>query len=643
MPASEFAVRSNGTIDISINGIRITGIFPYIDEKALAAHSITVSADSVRYEAEAGVVTLRVSSSDGLIVLSTEIEGCSNAHDIEPAGMAVIEGAEKVYIQGFGMGGPSGIFRAGDGEHVSHGIIGLGGRSGEGAAAVYTADHTRFGSVYRVSSCPSMFRDGWSPEDPSLGRCSCLFSAGFNLEGTASGRTVLPDIYFAGGDDLASCMHDAAERIAARAHARIHDKSTYHWCSWYYYYENFSQGHLEDLLRGLEGNDTGFRHIQVDAGYTDHIGDWLIFNHRYPGGLRQASESITEAGYEAGIWIAPFMIGDMSQTYRDHPDWIVRNRDGSPRTVFTSYTEPKLWGNTDNDYYILDVTHPGAAEYLREVFRTYRGYGFTLFKTDFIMWGMADSSLVSRYDDSLTSVEVLRMAFKIIREEIGEESYLLASIAPFMPLVGIADGMRIAGDIGAKWDGPYGPANLLHELPYDNYFNNIFWQNDPDAVILRDFATHLTDDETMSLALLQALSGGIVTTSDPVHELAQSRRDLLDFIRPDEAVRAGFPYLADEREEIVITHTLHDWNLLYALNPSDHPISVHYDLAEIFGTRALFQYRLSREDDDVIMPGRGSFFSGVLAPHESVLLFITEEPLTVKPTDLWHRTQVNSR
>ncbi len=78
---------------------------------------------------------------------------------------------------------------------------------------------------------------------------------------------------------------------------------------------------------------------------------------------------------------------------------------------------------------------------------------------------------------------VMRDTMAMIRDAIGEDSYLLGSIAPFMPCIGYVDGMRIASDMGAQWtEGAFGPANLLQELPYDNYFNR---QNDPDSVILR--------------------------------------------------------------------------------------------------------------------------------------------------------------
>lgn len=134
-----------------------------------------------------------------------------------------------------------------------------------------------------------------------------------------------------------------------------------------------------------------------------------------------------------------------------------------------------------------------------------------------------------------------------------------------------------------------------------------------------------------------ALSGGGITTSDPVSEIPESRKELLGFIRPDEQAHAEMPFLLDGKQEIVITHKLHDWNLLYVLNPTDHPVDVIYKMDELFGKEALFQYRFSFNDGKTVESEKISYFSDSIAPHDSVLLFVTEKPLKEKPTNLWHR------
>ena len=62
-----------------------------------------------------------------------------------------------------------------------------------------------------------------------------------------------------------------------------------------------------------------------------------------------------------------------------------------------------------------------------------------------MLWNMHDSSTVRRFDPALTSVQIMRNTLEVIRSAIGDESYLLSCIAPFMPFIGYADGMRLAG------------------------------------------------------------------------------------------------------------------------------------------------------------------------------------------------------
>ena len=624
MLKAEYQIHDNGKIDIWGGEIKIEGIFPYVNGMPIAVRSMETRENSIRYDAAEGSIVLSFRQEEEGIVLSTMVQGFDGAHDVEPVGNAMLAGARHVYVQGFGMEGPSGYHPIdGEGRH-SHGIIALCGDSS--AMAVFSADHRRFGTVFSAEEKDFLFSR------------KKVFSAGVNLESTARGQVSLPDLYFQAGTDAAHCLSLAARQIAKAMNARNCMPPAYYWCSWYYYYENFSQDILEKLLPEFKKEQAKFQYIQIDAGYTPHIGDWLQSNHRYPEGLEKAAETILAAGYKAGIWIAPFLVGDLSELYLTHPDWIVRDKENQPYVVFRSYTEPKIWANRDSNYYVLDTTHPEAFAYLKYVFQTLKGYGFTLYKTDFMLWGMVDSSKAQRYDPSQTSFEIMRNVLAMIREVIGEDSFLLGSIAPFMPFIGYADAMRIAGDNGAQWSDKYGPVNLLQELPYDNYFNNVFWQNDPDSVILRDFESNLTVAETRSLALLQALSGGVVTTSDPVGQLSEERKKWLQFLKPHGKAYAEVPYLVKMQEELMLLHRLEHWNLLFLINPTEHPVKTYCKMDELFGGKDWYLYRYSWDDDgeEAISEKRNDFFD-TLMPHDSVLLFVTKEPMAEKPLNLWSR------
>lgn len=278
------------------------------------------------------------------------------------------------------------------------------------------------------------------------------------------------------------------------------------------------------------------------------------------------------------------MVGNRSRLFREHPDWILRRSDGEPVTSMRCYDEHKMWGYRDEEYYVLDTSNSGAMEYLRLVFRTLRSWGATYFKTDFMLWGLQDSTTVKRHTPGKTSVEYFVDMLKMIREEIGPESFWLGCIAPFHPFLGYADGMRIAGDVGAKWSGEFGAVNLIREVVGCNHLNHIYWHNDPDAMILRDIHVYLSPIEVESLCLLQALSGGMVATSEAMHEVSEKLRALLRFVQPKGRHRAVVPFLGQERTEVVLVHHLGNGrHLLFMFNPTTELLRVTYSLAELAG------------------------------------------------------------
>lgn len=615
----KYKLHENGRWDILGEKICLTGAYPAVNGRAVSPVSVSLGEGKICYRLGEGSLELRFGALETGIEVSCTIHGLDGIHDIEPFSDGVIEGADSVFVQGAGMEGPSGFGGIGTKPKISDGLVALYHENESPAFFAYATDHRHYTNRYFVMEKRGIFSQG-----------AKTLSGGFNLEGTVSGELTLPSIFFSESRELGPGLIQCAQEIAQNMGARTSKPPAFHWSSWYYRYEHFSQSTLEEYLEGFREKNTGFRYIQIDGGFTEHHGDWLLPNHRFPEGLRKAAETIMQAGYRPGIWAGPFIVGDQSELFREHPDWVLRDLNGEPVVQLTSYNEPKVFGNSDCNYYVLDTSHPKALAYIRTVFETLRAWGFSLFKTDFLFWNMHDTSKVKRYDPSLTSVEIFRNTMEVIRRAIGEDSYLLGCISPFLPLVGYADGTRIAGDVGAQWGEAYGPVNMLRELVADNYFNNIYWQNDPDAVLLRDFDVHLESYEITSLAILQALSGGVVTTSDPVHRLSEERLELLHFIAPKDKVRPLFPYLGQERDDIVLVHRLKQGNLLYAMNASERPLTVFYDFSELFDTQKFCVYRYGSGD-----LGKTGYYTGVLMPHECVLLFLTERPLGHAPKNLW--------
>lgn len=623
---------SDGSWDLIGEYFSIYRLFPSIDGETIRPIRITFpSADTIKYELETGSLEIRIQKEDPGISVACSAFGLEGIHDIEPIGgrLQYTEDPKQresdgiyTFAQGLGMEGPSGCYKIQDTVRESYGLLAL--YELDEILLFFVKDHSHYVNRYTVGKLQRIFHQR-----------EISVMCGFDLEGTAGNHLELPPVFIreSSGTSLNYVLRSCASAIAETMHARQIQPPAFHWCSWYYHYQNMSQSILEEYVKNFPEAAPGLRYIQLDAGYCPSLGDWLLPNHLFPEGLAKASMTILKAGYLPGIWIGPFMAGDHSVLYRDHPDWILRDLRGNPVTRIRSYNEPKVWGNPDGNYYVLDTSHPKAMEYLRSVFRTLHQWGFRLFKTDFMLWNMIDSSQVKRYDPSRTSVEILRDTLEMIREEIGEESYLLGCIAPFLPFIGYADGMRIAGDVGAQWEGAYGPVNLLRELQADHYFQNLYWQNDPDSVLLREFDIFLKPHEIESLALLQAISGGVVTTSDPIHCLTEERKKLFHFLRPDKVRRtAFFPFLGEDRVDICCTHCLDQGNLLFTMNPSEEERTFVYDLTELFPEKKWHVFRRHRGSYET----EGSRLILSLKPHDSALFFLTEDPMEKEPDNLWN-------
>ncbi|MBQ4088523.1 MAG: alpha-galactosidase [Clostridia bacterium] len=604
-----YIIRPDGSFDIALGSIYLKNAYPAIDGIPLRAVSCAVNAGTAEYTLLNGKLTLTISEDAAGISISCAVSGL-NAHDIAPISGAVVAGADSAFHQGFGIGGPSG-FISPDSAFNSDGLIALGNSAD--CLTVHATDHRKYRIHYHM-------------ENSRL--CAMI-----DTEMTITGDTELPTLFIRSCESFDAGLRACSAEIAAAMNARTPKSPAFHWCSWYYLYHNLDQPLMEDYLVGFNKHRdvAPFRHIQIDAGYFPSCGDWLEPNPRFPEGMKKAAETIIAAGYEPGVWIAPYMVGDESKVAREHPDWLLHNLDGSLFVMSKQYNEPKMWGYRDNEYNILDVSNPEALAYISNVFATMRSWGYTLYKTDFLLWGMHDSTKFRRHTPGKTSFEYFRDLMSAIRTAIGEESAWLGCIAPFMPSIGYVDMMRIGGDVGAQWEkNGFGPVNMIQEIHADQYFSNVYWQNDPDAVLLRDFHIHLKPHQIEALAILQAISGGVITTSDPVHLIAPDRRALLELICPRGVVKSAYPYWQEDRAEEIITADTTGGKLAYFFNPTSRDLTIPTDWAHILGDTDWQLLKLhgdSKPAHDIPC---------ITVPAQSgVLFFASREKLAAEPRNMW--------
>ena len=351
-------------------------------------------------------------------------------------------------------------------------------------------------------------------------------------------RRELPAVWLAAGNDGWALLDGWAMACGAAMRARVPQRTPLGWCSWYYYFTRVSEGDVIDNLDALAGlrERVPCDYVQVDDGYQRAIGDWFEPNAKFPHGLRWLAERIGAAGFDAGIWVAPFLVRSESRLFRERPQWLLRTPSGRPRAGCWnpgwSYGRPA---------YALDTTHPEVLDWLRELGRTLaRQWGYRVLKLDFLY---AAALPGVRADSSATRAQALRRGLEAIREGAGEDTFLLGCGCPLGPAIGVVDGMRIGADVAPHWDSwiSRGPNRRRHGVATAHAIQNTLtrafmhrrlWLNDPDCLMVRASETGLTPDEVRTLATAIALTDGMFVLSDRLDALPAERLGWIERILP---------------------------------------------------------------------------------------------------------------
>jgi hypothetical protein len=630
-------IDDDGGFDLIAPGLTLRNCWPELDSAPVRALAVSVerSADGgrIRYRLAIGSLEITLHRDDDSLVLSAALWGVEKAPWWVHPLVGRVDGLRRFFRHGVGFSGPSGFVdphaeKGGVWAYESYLASGLEGSDGEGLV-LGAYDHADF--LQKTSLYDRQHRRGLV--NRHLESDSIWLAAGFAAEHAPArdGEVHLPDLHVVGHGKMWDSLTTVARHTAGIMKARTVMPPRYHWCSWYERGPNFSFDNLMELLEGLGPRDekTGIQAIQIDAGYCPHFGDWLTPRDIWPGGLERAFAEIQRLGYTPGIWVGPFMVGCESDLYAKHPDWVIRDLADRPIPEWTRYNGEGIPGHADPEFYALDASHPEAVEYLRGTFRTLRGWGARFFKTDFLDWGLKDSQHVLRRRPELTSVQAYREAMAAIRHEIGPESYWLGCIAPFPPMIGFADGIRVANDVGSGWsDG--GVGNMLQETAADLYYNHIFWQNDPDVLYLRDHYIHHSPAEIQTVAYIDGITGGSVNTSDRIPEVSPERQALWQFLRPStKPDTARMPYWgrsADSHRLLVFVREYPEtkgFGLLVA-NARHESYTDVYLMADLIGlhTGCVFTWGPGGHAEDL---GKKTEMTVRLEPHHSALYYISPD------------------
>lgn len=348
----------------------------------------------------------------------------------------------------------------------------------------------------------------------------------------------LPPVYLVEGRDPRDLIEKYAAAVAAEMGARVRSRIPTGWCSWYQYYDRVTEGDVLANLARLRDGEYPVDVVQIDDGYQSATGDWLTPNEKFPSGMAVLARRIREAGFTPGLWLAPFVLHESSRALREQPELALKTPDGETYFVDT-------WLGRCA---VVDCTHPAAEAWLRGVVRTaVREWGYAYLKLDALVFAAVAGTEVIHHEKGTTGPANLRRGLEIIREAAGDETFILGCTCPFLPAVGIVDGMRVGPDVKAVWeDGPRPSVRHAMRLSLQrNWMHGRWWANDPDCLVVRADDTELNEAEVRFLATGIALSGGLVVVSDNLAKVPPERRRMARMLIPP-AGAAAYPMEPDD-------------------------------------------------------------------------------------------------
>jgi alpha-galactosidase len=334
------------------------------------------------------------------------------------------------------------------------------------------------------------------------------------------------------GADPQVLLEEHADEHGRVAEARTAAPFRSGWCTWYHFFHEVGE---DDLLRNLEAlaaarDELPVDVVQLDDGYQRAIGDWLETNEKFPRGLAPVAQAIRDAGFEAGLWTAPFCVTAESRLFEAHPEWLLREGD----TLFRGLLHP-VW-SADHAVYVLDASLEAVTDHLEETFRALVEMGFHYQKLDFLY---AEAMQAEGVDPTLSRAGRLRRGLEAVRRGCGDEAFLLGCGCPLGAAVGVVDGMRIGPDVAPSWEPvlalpipglePTAPStkSAIRNVLNRAWMHRRLWQNDPDCLMTRSDRTQLTALEARALATAVAATGGMAIFSDDLPELSPESRELV--------------------------------------------------------------------------------------------------------------------
>ncbi len=303
------------------------------------------------------------------------------------------------------------------------------------------------------------------------------------------------------------------------------DRKLFGYSSWYNRYQDINDATITDDLIGAKALLKKGDLFQIDDGWEAFVGDWLETDPRkFPNGLKASADAIHEAGFLAGLWLAPFVAQKGSKLVAEHPDWLLKH-NGKP------WSDGSNWGG----FWSLDIDNPEVVAYVRKVLdRVLHEWGFDLVKLDFL-YGAAPfgTETESRAARMIRAMDILRDACK--------GKMILGCGVPLWPAFGKVEYCRVGCDVGLDWNDTklmqithrerVSTKQSIEDTVFRRQLTRRAFMGDPDVFFLREQNCKLTPEEKEKLYTANALLGGFLLTSDALNTYTEEQKAQFSAVR----------------------------------------------------------------------------------------------------------------
>ena len=338
-----------------------------------------------------------------------------------------------------------------------------------------------------------------------------LFSITKDVEGlTIDAEYPLYDIVILKGDE--NYVFDKYFELMGVSKPKIDHLAGY--TSWYNYFQKIDQKIIYRDLDAMDVLRDKCNIFQIDDGYETFVGDWLDPNPaKFPDGMKAVADRIHDKGYMAGIWIAPFSVQIKSRTFKEHPDWVIRDEKGKPVLGCVG------WGGA----YTLDIYNPEVREYIKHFFDVILNeWGYDMVKLDFLY----SECMFPR--NNKTRGTIMCEAMEFLRECCGDKLILGCGV-PLGAAFGLVDACRISCDVDLSYAGKIynklhvnkeimSAQNAMNNSIFRRQLNGRVFTNDPDVFFFRYSNLKFTYQQKILLGFINHICGDVLFVSDNMEE-----------------------------------------------------------------------------------------------------------------------------